>query len=840
MPTTTRLLSYETRGDALEVTTDGATVRIQLLDGHIARVRACFGGTFPPSRSYAVVRTAWPDANDELLADERTRVDPLPIETSEDDRAVRVSWGDNALTLIKDPFQLVATDAHGRVFHRSLAGRGFELDANRRVTYRSSISPTDHFYGFGEKSGSLNKVHHRMRMHNVDTFGWDPVHSDPLYKVIPFYLDLDQRAGVASGVFIDNAWDAEFDIGSEYTNYVGHVARYTADGGELDIYLIAGPSIPDVVEHYTDLTGKTRLAPLASLGYLGSTMAYTELPGRADHLILGFADLCARHGIPCDGFFLSSGYSLGQDGKRYAFHWNQDKFPDPARFVRDMADKGMFVAPNIKAGMLDTHPLTEEFTRAGAFVRDAGGERPAANDYWGGQAHFVDFAGEAGRTTWNAHLRASYLDHGITAVWNDNNEFEIDDPAALAGERDDPRPVGGLRPVLANLMAKSTLDALHESHPGVRPYVVSRAGYAGLQRYAQTWAGDNSTSWESLRHNIATILGMGLSGVANQGCDVGGFVGPAPEPELFVRWVQNGIFFPRFSIHSVNSDNTVTEPWTYPSFTPYVRDAIRLRYRLVPYLYSLLYEASTVGSPIMRPLVYEFQDDPRAADEQFEFLLGPSLLIANVLEPGAARRRVYLPAGSAWVDLATGARLEGGQEIEVEVDLGSIPMYLRSGGVVPQADWEPPAGQVENLHRDRVEHLRLLVDVAGAGPDGSAFVLYEDDGVTNDYLAGHSRRTRITTCRDGRVATLALEPEGDFASPVVDIVVELVGLEAAPMSVRLDGTDLGRHLWPETFAGASDGWIFDGEGRRALLRFRPTGGAQEVTLTFGSLVLEMQ
>lgn len=195
---------------------------------------------------------------------------------------------------------------------------------------------------------------------------------------------------------------------------------------------------------------------------------------------------------------------------------------------------------------------------------------------------------------------------------------------------------------MSTMMAKTAKDALNDYAPNERPYLVNRAGFAGIQRYAQTWAGDNRTSWNNLKYNIPTVLGMGLSGVANQGCDIGGFDGPAPEPELFVRWVQNGIFQPRFSIHSSNDDNTVTEPWMYPKYTKYIRDAIQLRYTLIPYFYSLLHEAATVGSPIMRPLVYEFQNDPNVAEESFEFMLGSSLLVANVLEKGENKKKRYI------------------------------------------------------------------------------------------------------------------------------------------------------------------------------------------------------
>ena len=239
--------------------------------------------------------------------------------------------------------------------------------------------------------------------------------------------------------------------------------------------------------------------------------------------------------------------------------------------------------------------------------------------------------------------------------------------------------IGQLKSVMSNIMCHITDEAIHETFENTRPYIVCRSGHCGIQKYAQTWAGDNLTCWDSLKYNIATILGMGLSGVANQGCDIGGFFGPAPEAELLVRWIQNGIFQPRFSIHSTNTDNTVTEPWMYSGCTGYIRSAILLRYRLFPYLYSLMERAHTTGLPIMEPMCYAFQNDPACYEDGINFMFGDSLLVANVVEKGAKIRSVYLPEGSAFYDFYTREVYEGGQTIEFPVNLGSIPLFVRSG-----------------------------------------------------------------------------------------------------------------------------------------------------------------
>lgn len=359
-------------------------------------------------------------------------------------------------------------------------------------------------------------------------------------------------------------------------------------------------------------------------------------------------------------------------------------------------------------------------------------------------------------------------------------------------------------------MARTAKEAIAEEAPNVRPYIVSRAGFAGIQRYAQTWAGDNNSSWKSLKFNIPVILGMGLSGVANQGCDIGGFFGPAPEPELFVRWVQNGIFQPRFSIHSCNTDNTVTEPWMYPSYTGYVRDAIRLRYRLVPYFYSLLHEASVAGSPVMRPLVYEFEHDPSVWDESFDFMLGSSILVANVLEPGARTRQVYLPSGCDWVDWSNGRRYSGGQTVEVPVDLSSIPMFIRSGAIVPIAEG------LGNIHRDTVEELVLLVEPSG----DSEFVLYDDDGTSNNFKMGDLLRTTIRVSA-GSTTELSFTHEGSYDTPLKRLVVDLMCDRIAPIQVEMPGLGgkLPMFLDVKEWALSEAGWYYDMERKAARIKY---------------------
>lgn len=820
MKTSTRLLQATQTDQYLDVSTNAAKYRIYLINDNVVRIRCTFEDQFAEEASYTLMTTAWEDKLDGVVGGRR-RVEAIPAVYEDMGAYLLLQTGQLRIKLLKEPFAIEITDMEGRLLHQDLAGRSYVKDSQGRLYHYSCMGNNDFYYGFGEKSGHLNKRKRRLRMHNVDTLGYDSERTDPLYKHIPFYIRFDGSTKAASGLFYHNSYDSVFDMGCERSGYWNKYSYFCADGGELDVFFMHGPQIKDVVRHYTDLTGKTALAPRYSLGYMGSTMYYTELPEHADQAILGFSDKCKAENIPCDGFFMSSGYTTGEDGKRYVFHWNRSRFPEPQDFIAKMRSKGVAVAPNVKPGMLLTNPLYGKFDKAGAFVRNESGEGSETDRYWGGQASFVDFTNPEGRRLWKEHLKSSLIENGITAIWNDNNEFEIANTDALCECEGDVKPIGALRPILPNLMALAAKEALAEAAPDVRPYIVNRAGFAGIQQYAQTWAGDNHTSWHSLKFNIPVILGMGLSGVANQGCDIGGFYGPAPEPELFVRWVQNGIFQPRFSIHSCNTDNTVTEPWMYPSCTSYIREAIALRYALVPYLYSLLHEASVEGSPIMRPLVYEFQSDPAVWEESFDFMLGRSLLVANVLEQGATTRRVYLPAGSDWNDWQTRQRYTGGQTVEVAVTLGSIPMFIRSGAIIPLSPG------LTSIHHDRIEELRLLIEPS----QEASFVFYEDDGATQSYQRGDYLKTSISV-QTGSDAVIAFRKEGAYTSSITSIIIDLVCQSVAPVQVWLQGRRLTAFLDHNLWEEAGEGWYYDLEHKSARVKYRNIPGNYELAVSF--------
>lgn len=356
------------------------------------------------------------------------------------------------------------------------------------------------------------------------------------------------------------------------------------------------------------------------------------------------------------------------------------------------------------------------------------------------------------------------FDKGISSTWNDNNEYEVWDDAAVCDGFGTPIPVNLIRPLHSQLMTRASHDAQVQNEPRTRPYLISRCAAPGTQRYAQTWTGDNYTSWDTLRWNIPMGLGLSLSGFYNIGHDVGGFAGPKPEPELFLRWVQNGIFHPRFTIHSWNDDGTANEPWMYRQITPLIRNALKLRAQLIPCLYTLLFEAVTRGEPILRPLWLDFPDDPKMRVPDFDFLLGRHLLVATVVEQGATSRAVILPnCEEGWWDFCGTAWYPGGTALDVPVSMESIPLFVRGGSVLPLAAANPRSDAFSDTHRT----WRIYPDPSGVGTGRS--LAYDDDGVSANALAHNHCLTRISLSQEAQKTQLTWHKTGTY-TPAFDAV----------------------------------------------------------------------
>ena len=638
---------------------------------------------------------------------------------------------------------------------------------------------SDKFFGLGDKTGPLDKHGRRLRSLAVDALGYNAETSDPLYKHWPFLLGRDGESEIAYGLFYDTLAPTTFDLGCEYDNYHGFYRYAEIDDGDLDYYLFVGPRIRGVVRKFVELSGRMAFGPRWSLGYANTAMSLTDAPD-AQARLAEFAERLGEHDIPLSAFHFGSGYtSIG--GRRYVFTWNRDKFPDPRAAIERFRRKDARVVVNLKPCLLDDHPAYAEVAARGAFVNDGKTGLPCVGQFWDGSGAHIDFTNPAGVRWWQESLRREVLDYGIDSGWNDNNEYEIWDDFGISNGFGQRLPIERSRPLHALLMTRATAEAQAAHHPDERVYTVTRAGPPGIQRHAQTWSGDNTTSWHTLRWNIRMGLTMSLSGLFNTGHDVGGFYGPVPDPELLVRWVQNGMFSPRFIMNSWKAGGETNTPWLHPEALPAIRDAIRFRYRLMPYLYTLFRRAAEHGEPLLRPLFYEFDDDPRAFADCDDFMLGPYLLVANVVEPGERTRRVYLPRGvEGWYDFHTVAYYRAVADIVVAAPLERAPLFAPAGALIPMTR----GGDFRRLHDEPSRHLRVFPP---EGTSNTSFRLYEDDGISTSYRRGDYAEVQLDLQTSSTAIALAARVAGPFALPYREITVELPPSERRSLTLRAEG-----------------------------------------------------
>ncbi|SNT73691.1 TIM-barrel domain-containing protein [Paracoccus seriniphilus] len=686
--------------------------------------------------------------------------------------------------LIRAPLQLIwqaRIDGEWRVFATDRP-TGAYMAGTRDHSHAHFLlrESSEQVYGLGEKTGDLERSGRRFEMRNLDAMGYDAESTDPLYKHIPFTMTRTRNAGSWS-IFYDNLASCWFDLGNELDNYHRPYRAYRAQDGDLDYYMSWSPDLAGLTRRQAWLTGGTAFPPRWSLGYSGSTMSYTDAPDAQDQ-VSGFLDRITEHDLPCDSFQMSSGYTSIGD-KRYVFNWNTEKFPDIDAMAAQYGERQVHLIANIKPCLLQDHPRYAEAMEAGLFVRDSESDAPERSVFWDDEGSHLDFTNPDTVEWWKSNIATQLLAHGIGSTWNDNNEYEIWDGAARCHGFGDPIEIGLIRPLMPVLMTRASRDAQIAHAPATRPYLISRSGAPGIQRYAQTWTGDNRTDWKTIRYNTRMGLGLSMSGIFNIGHDVGGFSGPRPEPELFLRWVQNGIFHPRFTIHSWNDDGTVNEPWMYPEILPQIRAALDLRYRLIPYLYSALYQAVVDHQPMLRPTLMDHENDPRCFEESDDFLLGRDLLVATVMERGATERRVWLPDnGTGWYDFHSQTWHAPGQSITLPVTLDTIPLFVRAGAVLPLSAGAKRAASEADPNRS-------LAIFPAQGTFCDHALLYEDDGVDARALDGAHWLLDVQVNGSEDAIDLTLTASGDWLPQWQKLTVTLPASETRVLRINGVETD---------------------------------------------------
>jgi alpha-glucosidase len=680
-----------------------------------------------------------------------------------------------------DPFGLEWSTAGGTPFAADRPTNAYQWSP-RYGTLRHYMARQagDRCFGLGDKTGALDKHGRRLRTLALDAMGYDAKTGDPLYKHWPYLIVRDEASEVAYGIFYDTLSSATFDLGCEHDNYHGFYRYCEIEDGDLDYYVFIGPRIRDVVRRFADLTGRMAFGPRWTLGYSNTAMSLTDAPN-AQTRLSEFIAMAGKHDIPISAFHFGSGYSsIGP--RRYVFTWNRSKFPEPHALVDEFRRAQIRLVANIKPCLLDDHPAFAQVEARGALVNNQVTGSPSIGQFWDGQGAHVDFTHPDGVRWWQEGLTEQLLSYGILG-WNDNNEYEIWDEGAASHGFGQPIPIARSRPLQPLLMTRATFEAQAARFPDERVFTITRAGPPGIQRYAQTWSGDNMTSWHTLRWNLRMGLSMGLSGMFNIGHDVGGFGGPVPEPELLIRWVQSAAFNPRFIMNSWKTTGEVNTPWLHPEAVPIIRNWIRLRYRLLPYLYTLYWRAAQFAEPILRPLCYEFDHDPRAFADSDDLMCGPGMLVASVVEPGQRERSVYLPEGPAdWIDFWSGKHVGAGDTVVADAPLELIPLFVPAGAMIPTTD----TADMSRLHDEPSRALRVFPG-RGRGRGASTFTLYEDDGLTRTYRDGNHAQVECTLEWTDRTLRVHATKRGRYDLPYATMRVMVPPGEQRRVEVSGDG-----------------------------------------------------
>jgi alpha-glucosidase len=815
-----RVSSSHPVSNGIEIRSGAAIVQISSLRDDVLRVRVGPAGQLPEDASWGV-----------LSASRTSSVAVIPESSS---ASVGFKTAKLHVAIHKDPLELTVTDLEGRVIVEDFPGRPIEYHGTSFRVYLKS--PEDeHYFGLGDKAGPLDRRNHAFTDWNTDAFGWQES-TDPIYKSIPFFITFHR--GVSAGIFLDNTWRASFDFNKEYRD----AYSFGSEGGPLDYYILYGPEPKAVVESWAWLVGKTPLPPLWSLGYQQSRYSYFP-----ESEVRRVASRLRSEHIPADVLWLDIDYQL----KNRPFAVDPERFPHFDQMVQDL-----------KAQHLRTVVITDlhvaDLPGAGYRPYDEGKagdhfvKNPDGSDYvgvvWPGKSVFPDFTRKATRE-WYGTLLNDFVAKGVAGFWNDMNEpaiFEVPSKTMPDGTQHridepgfTPRTASHLEihNVYGMLNTRATFEGLRKLEPNTRPFVMTRASYAGGHRYAATWSGDNSSNWFHLRQTIPQLLNLGLSGFSMCGADVGGFAS-TPQPELLTRWIELGAFQPIDRDHTAMGTGP-QEPWENgtPEDLNLRRRYIEERYRLLPYLYTTAEEMSRTGLPIMRPMFLEFPEE--ASGRQLvdptvdnNFLLGSSLLVAESQFPDEMDNfSVALPP-VGWYDYWTGASVEGSmgrrnpektqvqsEEVHIQRSLDTLPVFVRAGAIIP----EQPLVQSTDEKPEGPLTLRVYPPT-GFNKDCKGS-LYLDDGVSYDFEKGQFLRQEFT-CRLSALGIIVAitPPEGSFAPWWKLLSIEIYGASKPATSASVSALN-GAGTTQVTTA-------YDAEHHRIIALIPDTGKGLEMQLTY--------
>jgi len=704
------LTSFEKIPNGVELVAHSTRVRVTALAPDVLRLRYSPEGSFAPDHSFAVLPDAFPN--------------PPAVEIKDASDALSLSTAELQVRIQKSPLRVSFLDSAGRVISEDAPSYPISFHGSGFRVYKS-MPLDEHYFGLGDKTGTLDRRDLAYNDWNTDMFGFQES-TDPIYKSIPFFLGV--LKGASYGIFLDNTYRATFDFGKEFRD----AYSFGADSGELNYYFFYGPDPKRVVSDFSALVGRTPLPPLFALGF--QQCRYSYYP---EARVREVAGEFRKRQIPVDVLYLDIDYQE----KNRPFTIDRERFPHFEQMVQDLKQQGiklvlindLHIAALPNAG----YKPYDEGIAHDYFVHNPDGS-VYVGPVWPGPSVFADFTRSAVRDWWGT-LYTDFVKMGVRGFWNDMNEpsvfftptktMPLDTVHYVENRKTDHREIHN---VFGMENVHATHDGLLKLQPNLRPFVLTRAAYAGTARYAATWTGDNTASWDHMRLSVAQLNNLGLSAYPFTGDDIGGFNGSAT-PELLTRWTELGVFNPIFRAHAAKETRN-REPWVDgPEHEAIRKRYIETRYRLLPYIYTGMEETSRTGIPLMRPMFLEFPDDPALATNATEFMFGSNLLVAARLWPFVGTYDLVLPKGD-WTNYWTGEHLTGGQTLKIDPPMDTLPVYVRAGTILP----EQPV--VQNVDETPQGSLELKVY---PGPNCSGSI-YQDDGNTFNYQKGEFLHQNFT------------------------------------------------------------------------------------------------
>lgn len=752
---------------------DGSRIRIDFLE-HMLRVAILKEGV-PLTPTYSVrprldsdpsTGAGLPDfpqeGRDKLSTEGFTLLSPS---VADDGKTVRFAIDDVNVSIDLFNFRMELTNEKGLLYRdRDYIAYNFAHELGDGSAHFISREEDEKIFGLGDKTGPVNKNKMSFRMEASDAMGFDAASSDPLYKQVPFFIC--ENSNGSYGIYYDTYSNGYLNFGREINNYYAPFKSFQCDEENLVFYIILG-NVGEIVTRFSELCGPLLFPPKWTFSYAGSTMSYTDADD-ADAQLRSFIDLCETYDLHPGGFYLSSGYTQIGD-KRYVFHWNLDKIPSPEGLAAYYQAHGVEFFPNVKPAFLIDHPLYQTLAEKQWFLHYEDGS-PAIFPFWDDYGSYLDFTNPDAFRFWADCVRRELVDKGYRNIWNDNNEYNVVDREVYAHGFGQPIKAHLIRPLFSFLMTMASLSAQDLNR---RTVSVSRCGIAGLSRIATTWTGDNHTGFADFRHNHYMAMTMSLSGFFNFGQDIGGFAGPRPQEELFLRWIQYGIFTPRFVLHSWNPDKTSTMPWLYPHKMPTVQKLFALRDALVPYLYNEAYRSCCRHEPIIYPV---FLKDASYDTESDVFFFGDSILAAPVFDEGATKITALMPHKSGgWYlhcplddgyaahalpgDEGNGAFafFKDGSPAVIKNTIDDLPVFfIKAGSVIP---WQ---SEPADTRRKSLDGMEFVIYPLEEGSFCYSYLL--DDGVSWLNENNHRILRFSVNCRKDTVAVSVSGSEDDAAS----------------------------------------------------------------------------